>query len=149
PQRQTQNMELKMNLRAMKKTLALAAVSVALNFGLTSTSSGQTTYTWINAATGGAWSTTTNWADINADTVGDIADGADNTANFATLDLTAANTVTFDVDRTLGFMTFADTTPNFNWIVAAGTTSNVLTLQTTIANTTPTITVNNQSMTWR
>src|SRR3982751_3409967 len=67
--------------------------------------------TWINPVTGGAWGTDTNWLN------GIIADGADATANFNTLDLTANNTVTFDAPHTLGFLNFAATTPNFNWIL--------------------------------
>ena len=110
------------------------------------------TYTWINPATGGLWSDPTQWADINADGTGDVADGANNTANFGTLDITATNTITMDADHTLGNLIFGDITPSNNWVVTAGISpvtgvASVLTLSTTVPNTTPTITVNNQTVT--
>ena len=102
------------------------------------------TYTWINPATGGIWSDPSQWSDITADGLGDVADGAGNTADFSTLNLTANNTVTMDADHTLGFLIFGDTTPSNNWIV---NNPGILTLATVAPNTTPAITVNNQTAT--
>ncbi|MES2924686.1 MAG: Calx-beta domain-containing protein [Verrucomicrobiota bacterium] len=56
---------------------------------------------WINLA-GGTWSTASNWNGI-------IADGSGNTADFSTLDLTTATTVTLDTARTIGNLSFDDT----------------------------------------
>jgi autotransporter-associated beta strand protein len=97
--------------------------------------------TWINTTSGGLWSATTNWADTNADTIGDIADGSGSTANFNTLDITADNTVHLDGPHTLTNLIFGDTTTTSaaSWILDNnGNTANILTL----AGTTPTITVN-------
>jgi autotransporter-associated beta strand protein len=94
--------------------------------------------TWTNPVTGGLWGDPANWLN------GVISDGVDASANFNTLDLTANNTVTFDAPHTLGFLNFADTTPNFNWTLTSG---NILTLQTSLPNTTPTINVINQTAT--
>lgn len=89
----------------------------------------QTNGTWISTASGN-WSTTSNWADANADTVGDVADGVGATADFSTLDLPAAfTTVTLDSSRSIGAMTFGDTNTATagSWGVS-GATPNVLTL---------------------
>lgn len=93
--------------------------------------------TWTNTA-GGSWINTGNW---NA---GVIATGADNTANFATLDLTADATVTLDGARTIGHMTFGDITASNNWTLNTGS-GGPLTLDVTTGN--PLITVNNQTAT--
>jgi len=86
--------------------------------------------TWTNVA-GGTWSTPTNWS-------GTVADGDDAVANFNTLDITSDVTVTLDSPRTVGGLSFGDTTTTS----AAGWTlsSSTLTLSTTAG--TPTITVN-------
>jgi autotransporter-associated beta strand protein len=98
--------------------------------------------TWITATTGGTWSVTSNWSG------GNVADGADATADFSQLGLSAANTVNMDASHTLGYLIFADTTNRFGWTLSnAPSTSNTLTLQTTAPNTTPTITVQNQTTT--
>ena len=102
------------------------------------------TYTWINPVTGGTWSDPSQWSDITADGQGDLADGAGNTANFGTLDLTANNTLTLDSDRTIGNLIFGDTNPTNDWTI--GGTTNLI-LSTTAPNTTPTITVNNRTVT--
>ncbi len=97
--------------------------------------------TWTTATTGGTWSDPSNWSG------GNVADGADATADFSTLDITANNTVNMDAAHTLGYLKFADTNPNFNWTINSNPAGNALTLQTTVANTTPTITVANQTAT--
>ncbi|HZZ45049.1 MAG TPA: autotransporter-associated beta strand repeat-containing protein [Tepidisphaeraceae bacterium] len=97
------------------------------------------TGTWTNPATSGTWSTTSNWS------AGIIADGANSTANFSTLDLTADNTVHLNTSRTLGSLLFADTTPTNNWTLDNNGAANTLTLSTTTG--TPSITVSNQTAT--
>ncbi|MGC4017359.1 MAG: M60 family metallopeptidase [Luteolibacter sp.] len=93
--------------------------------------------TWINPS-GGSWSTAANW---NSSI---IANGANNTADFSTLNLTADTTVTLDGARTIGNLIFGDTTPSHNWTLSTGT-GDPLTLSVTTG--TPTVTVNNQTAT--
>ncbi len=91
--------------------------------------------TWLTPASGGLWSDAINWSGAV------IADGATASANFATLDLTADNTVHLDSPRTLNSATFGDTDPATaaSWIVDTnGNAANTL----TVAGATPTITVN-------
>jgi autotransporter-associated beta strand protein len=89
---------------------------------------------WSNTA-GGNWELATpgNW------TGGIVADGADSTADFSTIDITADTTVTLTEARTIGNLTFGDTatTSTGSWIVNG---SLGLTLNTTTG--TPQITVN-------
>ncbi|MCE9611085.1 MAG: autotransporter-associated beta strand repeat-containing protein [Chthoniobacter sp.] len=67
--------------------------------------------TWTTNG-GGLWSDTTKWSG------GAVADGFGNTANFASLDLTADATVHLDSGRTLDAIMFGDTTaPLRNWAV--------------------------------
>lgn len=71
--------------------------------------------TWINTLSD-SWSNTVSWAS------GTVANGAGNTADFSTVDLTAQTTVTLDVARTLGTLLFGDTdtnTPN-GWVIGNG-----------------------------
>ena len=105
--------------------------------GASATSTLQITVTaivWANTS-GGSWPTTGNW------NVGVVASGADHTANFSTLDLTADATVTLDGARTIGNLVFGDTTPSNNWILNNGS-GGPLTLDVTAGS--PLITVNNQ-----
>ena len=71
--------------------------------------------TWINTLSD-SWSNTVSWAS------GTVANGAGNTANFSTLDLSAQTTVTLDSARTLGTLLFGDTDTNTpaGWIVSNG-----------------------------
>ncbi|MCW1923157.1 discoidin domain-containing protein [Luteolibacter arcticus] len=108
--------------------LSLAEVEV---YGTTATK------TWTNAA-GGSWTNTGNWSG------GLIASGANITANFATLNLTSNATVTLDGTRTIGHLTFGDTTPSHHWTLHTGS-SGPLTLDVTSGS--PLVTVNNQTAT--
>jgi len=92
-------------------------------------SSGNASGTWVDT-------TTANWSG------GTVASGSGFTADFSTLDITANSTITLGAARTIGNLTFGDTstTTAANWILA-GSGSNILTL----AGTTPTITVNTLS----
>ena len=56
---------------------------------------------WTNPG-GGSWASTNNWAS------GVIASGSGNTANFATLALSSAPTVTLDGAFTISDLTFGD-----------------------------------------
>jgi autotransporter-associated beta strand protein len=77
--------------------------------------------TW-NTTTNGTWTTDTNW-------VGNIiADGADNNANF-TFNITNDLNVTLGADRTIGNITFTDSTTSSNNMTISG--ANVLTLDRT------------------
>jgi autotransporter-associated beta strand protein len=89
--------------------------------------------TWVNTA-GGSWATAGNWSGNN------IADGADSTADFSTLNITADSTVTLDGARTIGNLKFGDTTPSHKWILSTG---GPLTLDVTSG--TSTIRVNNST----
>jgi autotransporter-associated beta strand protein len=102
----------------------------------------QTTFTWTNAA-GGSWGTTTNWAG------GVVASGEGNIADFSTLDITAARTVTLDGVRTIGGLKFGDSNNNQDWTVNVGTpTTSTITLDPfagglgTIEVTNRTVTIN-------
>lgn len=86
--------------------------------------------------TGGSWASSANWNNAV------IADGANNTADFSTLDLTATTTVTLDGARTIGNLTFGDTTPDNNWSVTTGS-GGPLTLS--VGSGVPTLTANNGS----
>lgn len=81
--------------------------------------------TWTNPATGGLWSETGNWAR------GIVADGADGTADFGTIDIAAETTVHLDAPRTIGTLVFGDTQPGTaaGWVLDnQGTAANVLVL---------------------
>lgn len=83
------------------------------------------------------WSITTNWLD------GIVADGADSTADFSTIDITASRTVQLDSPRTLGNLVFGDSnTAGFaSWTLGNdGNPSNILTMAVNAGS--PTITVN-------
>ncbi len=98
--------------------------------------------TYTNPVSGGLYADPTNWAG------GIVADGADSTADFSTLDLTLDNTVTIAASRTLGYLIFGDTTPSNNWIIGdTASSGNVWTLSTTAAGTAPAITVNSGTAT--
>ncbi len=82
--------------------------------------------TWTNDASG-TWGTAGNWAG------GTIANGAGSLANFSTIDITAARTVTLDTSRTIGGLIFGDanwSNSGFNWALqSSGGT--ILTLDNT------------------
>ncbi|MCW1923866.1 autotransporter-associated beta strand repeat-containing protein [Luteolibacter arcticus] len=92
---------------------------------------------WTNA-NGGSWTVPTNW---NGSI---IAKGADKSANFANLNLTSNATVTLDGARTIGNLSFGDTTTSHDWILNTGS-GGPLTLDVTGGS--PLVTVNNRSTT--
>jgi autotransporter-associated beta strand protein len=93
--------------------------------------------TWITNASG-TWGTAANWLG------GIIADGVDAIADFSTINITAARTVTLNTSRTIGTLIFGDTTPSHDWTLAASGGS-ILTLGVTSG--TPTVQVNNRMVT--
>jgi len=101
-------------------------------------------FTEVARAQDGSWSAVAsgNWSDATKWTGGVIANGANNTATFATPSLTVPLTVTLDTSRIIGNLTFDNPTNNFGWTLRgnAGTT---LTLSNA---TTPTIAVNNANI---
>ena len=90
------------------------------------------------SATGGSWTNTSKWLN------GVIATGANRSADFSTLNLTANATVTLDGTRTLGSLTFGDTTPSHTWTLATGS-SGPLRLEASTGS--PVIAVTNSSAT--
>jgi autotransporter-associated beta strand protein len=91
--------------------------------------------TW-NVDADGLWSSGANWMN------GIVADGAGNTADFSTLNITADRTVTLDTSRTIGSLRFGDPSGIQNWTVNASGGS-VLTL----AAGAPSIVVNQNTAT--
>lgn len=101
--------------------------------------------TWSETTGDGAWSNGTFWVG------GTVADGADSTANFSAIDVSATavngafpgffrNAVQLDSPRTIGNLTFGDSIPASpgGWqLYTNDTVANILTL----AGATPTITV--------
>jgi autotransporter-associated beta strand protein len=90
-----------------------------------------------NANTAGTynWSLAGDWLN------GIVADGADNTATFATAGLSGDITVNLDSARTIGVLVFDNPTNTFGWTIQGG---NSLTLSNAGG---PTIAVNNASIT--
>jgi autotransporter-associated beta strand protein len=118
-------------MKPRNSRILIAAASVLMQASAAFAADG----TWTNTA-GGSWPTTTNWA---GGPPGVIADGSGFTANFNTLNITAATTVNLDVNRTIGNLIFGDTDTGSaaGWTIAAGSGGTL-----TLAGTTPTITVN-------
>lgn len=130
---ETKNHPMKFLSKNSKGMMALAA---ALLFYAANTRA--QSGTWINLVNGdasGNWGTAANWNN------GVIAAGADNTADFSTLDITTNSTVTLDISPTIGNLILGDTTPDNNWLLTGGT----LTLQ--VSSGVPTLTANNGSNT--
>jgi len=119
--------------------VAAAALSVSF-VGFAAKSATAANGTWTNLS-GGNWGTSGNWSSST------IADGADFTADFSTLNITADRTVSLNSARTIGNLIFADaSTADKNWTLDNnGSGTNILTLSR--SSGTPTITVNNQTTT--
>ncbi|HEX5790057.1 MAG TPA: autotransporter-associated beta strand repeat-containing protein [Luteolibacter sp.] len=95
--------------------------------------------TWNVAAAG---ATSHNWTDTGMWASGQIATGADYTANFTGIDITGTKTVSLNgVNRTIGNITFTDATTSSNKLVISG---NILTLDRTSG--VPVINVTNQEI---
>ncbi|RYD40372.1 MAG: hypothetical protein EOP85_14365, partial [Verrucomicrobiaceae bacterium] len=93
--------------------------------------------TWTSNG-GGDWSDTTKWSS------GFPANGIGQTANFATLDLTADTTVNLDSARSIGSLLFGDTSGTQKWTLSS-TGGKLLTLEA--GSGTPSIGVNQNTAT--
>ena len=112
---------------------------VFYSFLVLDSANGQASGTWTNAAANSTWGTTTNWAS------GTVASGVDAVADFSTLDIAAARTVSLGANWTIGSLIFGDaTTPSNNWALANGT-GGPWTL--TLSGSAPAINVVNQTTT--
>lgn len=121
-----------------KRSLVFLSV-VGLMVGSSALQVHAVTGTWINTATQPSiWGDSANWSG------GTIADGADFTANFTANIVPAVNpyTVTLDTSRTIGNITFTDSTTNSHDLAISG--ANILTLDRSDA-TKPTINVTQAS----
>ncbi len=111
-------------------SVQINAIQVRDITGITGTSG-----SWNVTTNNATWSTTSNWLNST------VATGEGFHANFNNLDPTADTTVRLDSARTIGSLTFGDTTASSaaSWILDNnGSSSNVLTL----AGSSPSITVN-------
>jgi autotransporter-associated beta strand protein len=116
--------EMLMTVRKNRQYL-LAAISAALP-ALAAIPALADNGTW-NQASGGTWAdgTTAPWLN------GIVADGSGFTANFSTQDITSATTIALGAPRTIGNLTFADTTTATaaSWVLSnGGNAANILTL---------------------
>jgi autotransporter-associated beta strand protein len=78
--------------------------------------------TWTSAGAGGLWSDASKWS------ASFPANGAGNTANFSTLNITSDLIVTLDRSRTIGALSFGDTSGSQNWTLNS-TGGSTLTLE--------------------
>ena len=109
------------------------AAAIAVIAGLDSLASDGT---WTNLA-GGSWTAAANWS------ASAMAEGTGFTADFSTLDITSARTVTLDGARTIGKLIFADAAnPDSDWTLGTGS-SGPLTLA--VSSGSPTVTVFNRT----
>jgi autotransporter-associated beta strand protein len=111
----------------------LSILSIAVLPAVASAQSG----TWSQAATGSVWI----WGDAANWTGGMVADGAGNTATFATAGLSTGVLINLDTPRTIGSLVFDNPTNSFGWTIQGG---NPLTLTSA---TGPGIAVNNPAIT--
>jgi autotransporter-associated beta strand protein len=118
---------------ALKRIAVLAALNLTFTFSCTAANG-----TWTNFS-GGSWTNASNWANAT------LADGTNAVANFSTLNLTAATAVTLDGARTVGHLTFADsTTGSHDWTLSSGS-GGPLTLA--LSSGSPTLAVTNRTAT--
>ncbi|MDD5522885.1 MAG: DUF2341 domain-containing protein [Kiritimatiellae bacterium] len=101
-------------------------------------------------ATDGVWTYngSDNWTTASRWMNSQIADGVDGIADFSTVNITAARTVTLVTSRTIGTILFADAvTANFDWTLVRGTNipSGILTLD--VISGMPVINVSNRTAT--
>src|SRR5262245_49625045 len=103
-------------MRKLPLATAVIAAAVALSPPPAAAQSGS----WSQATAGTyTWSTAGNW------TGGTIADGANNTATFATASLTGPINANLDTSRTLGGLVFDNPSNTFGWTISG---TNTLTL---------------------
>jgi autotransporter-associated beta strand protein len=76
---------------------------------------------WSQSATGSVW----NWSDSGNWSAGVVANGANNTATFATSGLSSGVLINLDTARTIGALSFDNPSNNFGWTIQG---TNTLTL---------------------
>jgi fibronectin-binding autotransporter adhesin len=109
--------KMKIKTRAALLRAAMAVIPVTVMASMTEAG---TNGTYTKIASGGTWEATADWSG------GIVADGQDGIADFSTLNLTAANTVTLGLSRSIGTLKFSDTTATFyGWTISGGTTLNL------------------------
>lgn len=102
---------------------------------------GQASGTWINSTANSTWGAAANWAG------GVVASGTDATADFSTLDIAAARTVSLGGNFTAGTLIFGDAvTPSSNWTLANGT-GGPWALMLAVSSGSPVINIVNQTTT--
>jgi autotransporter-associated beta strand protein len=116
--------------------MRLAALSILSIAVLTAAASAQNG-SWSQAGSGSVW----NWGDTANWTGGVVADGANNSAVFATAGLNTSVLINLDTPRTIGSLVFDNPTNSFGWTIQGG---NTLTLSNSVA---PTIAINNAAIT--
>ncbi|MBV9927315.1 MAG: HYR domain-containing protein [Acidobacteria bacterium] len=112
-------------------------IATGFTAGQAYTVSSNVSGTWSQLASGGFWSSGGNWLN------GAVANGAGNTADFNTLNISGTNLVRLDSPRSLGNLVFGDTTTSSagSWVIDGnGDPSNGFTFS--VASGTPTVTVN-------
>ena len=113
------------------------SVGALLACALAPSSASAATWTWLSGGlASGTWSTASNWS-------GGVPNSIDAIADFSVLELTTNSTVTLTATATVGSLIFGDTTPSHNWTVSGS----AITLATS-GTAVPTITVNNQGVTF-
>ncbi|BCU79291.1 DUF6288 domain-containing protein [Luteolibacter sp. LG18] len=112
-----------------------ASVTTTLNITVTTFTHGDGVWTKL---TGGSWPTTGNWSG------GTSAFGADQTADFSTLNITANTIVTLDGPRVIGNLKFGDTTASNDWQLNTGSGGPLL---LDVSSGTPLVTINNRTAT--
>lgn len=98
------------------------------------------TFTWTGDSNG-SWGTAARWQG------GTVANGVDSIADFSTVNITAARTITLDGNRTVGTLKFGDAaTASHDWTVNVGTpTTSTITLD--VSSGFGTIDVTNRTVT--
>ncbi len=110
-----------MKTRSASLKLSMVPFVAAAVLGIPATVSAQTNGVWSNLV-GSGWPTTSNW------TGAAVANGAGAVADFSTLNITAARTVTLDASRSVGQLKFGDTTASHDQTLNTGTAGSILTL---------------------
>jgi autotransporter-associated beta strand protein len=119
-------------VRASRRRLIPGILAAALAMALCIKPSQAQSGTWTGAAGTGIWGGTGNWFNNT------VASGSGSTASFVG-EYTATQNVAVNAARTIGNITFTDTTPSHDVNIVTHTTPFVLTLQ--VATGSPTINV--------
>jgi autotransporter-associated beta strand protein len=117
-------------MKLKNRNQLLAAAMTMVSFTFSATSGHAASGTWTGAAGSGIWGGTGNWVGST------VADGSGFTASF-TSEFTSTQNCTVNTARTIGNITFTDTTPTHDLNLNLHASNFVLTL----AGTTPTINV--------